>query len=93
MEKFLGGNPLSVFLKLVIVSVVAGIVLSAMGYDPRDFLVIIPRLIDSIYRFGIRWADSVVDWFVLGAVIVIPIWVIIRVFKMLGGGNKGDAKR
>lgn len=93
MERFFGGSPLAVLLKLAVVSVVAGIVLSAMGYDVRDFLEIVPRIIDSLYRFWYYWADSIVGWFILGAAVVIPIWLIIRVFKYLGGdGKKGGAK-
>jgi hypothetical protein len=36
MERFLGGSPLGVALRLIIISVVVGIVLTALGYNPRD---------------------------------------------------------
>ncbi|MEJ2118919.1 MAG: DUF6460 domain-containing protein [Alphaproteobacteria bacterium] len=73
MEKLLGGNPLAVVLKLVIVSIVTGIALHAMGFNPHDLLDAVPQLLRSIYNFGLRWVDSVVNWFLLGAVVVIPV--------------------
>ena len=48
MERFIGGSPLAVFLRLVVISVVTGIALKAAGYDPRDLLANIPRLIRDL---------------------------------------------
>jgi hypothetical protein len=93
MEQFLGGSPLAVFLRLVIISIVVGVVLTAAGFDPRDLLASIPRLIQAIADFGFGWVESVFNWFLLGAVIVIPIWLILRFIKFISGDTgKGDAK-
>ena len=58
MERFIGGSPLAVFLRLVVISIVTGIALKAAGYDPRDLLANIPRLIQAIYDFGFGWVQS-----------------------------------
>lgn len=93
MERFLGGSPLAVFLRLVIISIVAGIVLNAAGFHPRDLLSVIPDLMRTIANFGFGWVESAFNWFLLGAVIVIPIWLILRFVKFLSGDTgKGDAK-
>jgi hypothetical protein len=85
MERFLGGSPLAVFFRLVIISIVTGIALKAAGFDPRDLLASIPRLIEAIAEFGFGWVETVFQYFLLGAVIVIPIWLVLRFVKFVAG--------
>lgn len=78
MTKFLGGSPLAVLARLILVSVLVGVILSALGLDPFDIVRSIERLIRSIWDMGfdaVRWLWR---YFLLGAVIVIPIWIIVR---------------
>ncbi|WP_088343085.1 MULTISPECIES: DUF6460 domain-containing protein [Rhodomicrobium] len=93
MERFLGGSPLAVFVRLIIISTITGIALSAAGFNPRDLLSIIPDLIHRIANFGFEWVETAFNWFLLGAVIVIPVWLILRFLKFVAGDtDKGDAK-
>ena len=81
VERFLGGSPLAVIGKLILLSILIGVVLSAIGLDPRDILASITRLIRDIWNMGfdaIRWLWQ---YFLLGAVIVIPIWLILRLVR------------
>nr|WP_068028473.1 DUF6460 domain-containing protein [Rhodoplanes sp. Z2-YC6860] len=81
VNRFLGGSPLAVFAKLVLLSIVIGVVLSALGLDPRDILQSLRRFIQNIWDMGfdaIRWLWQ---YFLLGAVIVIPIWLLMRIFN------------
>jgi len=93
MERFIGGSPLGVFLRLVVISIVTGIALKAAGYDPRDLLANIPRLIQAIYDFGFGWVRTVFQYFLLGAVIVIPVWLGLRLLKGITGESKSDANK
>jgi hypothetical protein len=80
LNRFLGGSPLAVLVKLVLLSVLIGVVLSALGLDPRDIFQSLRRFIQNIWDMGfdaIRWLWQ---YFLLGAVIVIPIWLLSRVF-------------
>ena len=87
MERFIGGSPLAVFLRLVIISIVTGIALTAAGYDPRELLANIPRLIQAIYDFGFGWVETAFQYFLLGAMIVIPVWLLLRLVKFIAGDN------
>ncbi len=81
VNRFLGGSPLAVLIKLVLVSILIGVVLQALGLDPWDIMTSIRRLFRNIWEMGfdaIRWLWS---YFLLGAVIVIPIWLIMRIFN------------
>ncbi len=78
MTKVFGGSPLAVLVRLVLVSILVGVVLAALGLDPFDIIHSIERLIRSIWNMGfdaVRWLWR---YFLLGAVIVIPIWIIMR---------------
>jgi len=85
MERFFGGNPFAVALRLIIISIITGIALKAAGYDPRDLLESIPRLFQALYDMGFGWVETAVQYFALGAVIVIPAWLLLRFLKFIGG--------
>jgi hypothetical protein len=76
--RLFGGSPLGVLVRLILVSILVGVILSALGLDPLDIFDSLRRLIRNIWNMGfdaIRW---VWGYFLLGAVIVIPIWLILR---------------
>jgi hypothetical protein len=78
MTKFLGGSPLAVLTRLILVSVLVGVILSALGLDPFDIVRSIRRLIVTIWDMGFDAVHWLWRYFLLGAVIVIPIWIIVR---------------
>ena len=81
VNRFLGGSPLAVLAKLVLLSIVIGVVLQALGLDPWDIVTSIRRLFRNLWEMGfdaIRWLWG---YFLLGAVIVIPIWLLMRIFN------------
>ena len=36
MTRFIGGSPLAVAVRLILLSVLVGVILAALGLDPRD---------------------------------------------------------
>lgn len=78
MSKLFGGSPLGVLVRLILVSILVGVVLSALGLDPFDIVQSIERLIRSIWNMGFDAVRWVWRYFLLGAVLVIPIWIIVR---------------
>jgi hypothetical protein len=78
VTKVFGGSPLAVLGRLILVSILVGVVLSALGLDPFDIVRSIQRLIQSIWDMGFDAFRWLWRYFLLGAVIVIPIWLILR---------------
>ena len=79
--RFLGGSPLTVLARLVLLSVLVGVILSAIGLDPRNIVASIEELIHNVWDMGfdaIRWLWR---YFVLGAILVIPIWLVARLMR------------
>ena len=81
VSRFLGGPPLSVLARLILLSVVVGVILSAVGLDPWNILHSIEKLIQDVWDMGfdaVRWLWR---YFLLGAVIVVPIWLLVRLAR------------
>ena len=81
LNRFLGGTPLAVLGKLILLSILIGVVLSALGLDPWNIVESVRRVFRSIWDMGfdaVRWLWS---YFLLGAVLVIPIWLILRIVR------------
>ena len=81
VNRFLGGPPLSVAVRIILLSILVGVILSAIGLDPRDIWRSLERLVRSIWDMG--WDAVVWLWryFLLGAVIVVPLWLLVRLAK------------
>ncbi|HZL31852.1 MAG TPA: DUF6460 domain-containing protein [Pseudolabrys sp.] len=78
VTRIFGGSPLGVLVRLILVSILVGVVLSALGLNPFDIWNSVERLFRSIWNMGFDAFRWVWGYFLLGAVIVIPIWLIIR---------------
>jgi uncharacterized membrane protein YoaK (UPF0700 family) len=78
LSRFLGGSPLAVLVRLVLLSLLVGVVLAAIGFDPWNIVYSIHRLVDWIWSLGFDFINGVWRYFLLGAVIVIPVWLLMR---------------
>ena len=75
-------------LRLVFLCVLAGFLLAALNVNPRDLWVdFFGTLAESwgrFIRFITESAGWAIEYFLLGAVLVIPIWIVFRVLRTLG---------
>lgn len=81
LTRFLGDTPLRVFIKLLVISFLVGIVMSAFGWSPFDVLYGIRDFFVDIWRMGFRAIDRFLGYFLLGAAIVVPAFIILRLFS------------
>ncbi len=81
MERFFGGSPFWVVIRLLLLSIVIGVLLSALGFDPWNIIQSIERLIRKIYNLGFEAVEWLWRYFLLGAVLVVPIWLIVRLVR------------
>jgi len=81
MTRVFGGSPLAVLGRLVLVSILVGVVLSTLGLDPFDIVKSVERLIRSIWDLGFDAFRWLWRYLLLGAVIVVPIWIIMRLIN------------
>ena len=81
LTRFLGDSPLRVFLKLLVVSFLVGVVMSAFGWSPFDVLQWIEDTLLRIWNMGFATVDRFVGFLALGAAIVIPAFIILRLLS------------
>lgn len=81
MTRFLGGSPMAVAFRLILMSILVGVVLAAIGLDPWNIITSIRLLFERIWDLGFDAVNGLWRYFLLGAVIVIPIWLLTRLFS------------
>ena len=81
LYRFLGGSPLAVAFRLALLSILVGVVLSVVGFDPWNILNSIRALFERLWNLGFDAINWVWRYFLLGAVIVIPVWLLSRMFS------------
>lgn len=80
LSRFLGGSPLTVAFRLILLSILVGVVLAAIGFDPWNILTSIRLLFQRLWDMGFDAVNWLWRYFLLGAVIVIPVWLLSRIF-------------
>ena len=81
MSRLIGGSPLAVLGRLVLVSILVGVILSALGLDPWNLIESVRTLVRRVWEMGFDAVHWLWRYFLLGAVIVIPIWIIVRLLN------------
>ncbi len=81
VTKVFGGSPLAGLGALILVSILVGVILSALGLDPFDIVRSLERLVRSIWNMGFDAFRWLWRYLLLGAVIVVPIWIVLRLIN------------
>jgi len=82
INRFFGGPPLSVIFRLVLLSILIGVILQVLGLDPWNIIESLRRIVVQVWDMGfdaLRWLWR---YLLLGAVVVVPIWVIVRLMRV-----------
>lgn len=82
LSRFLGGSPAQVLLRLVFISFVVGIILSALNLDPLDLVNMAVNFVERLWNMGFHAIGRLGNYLVVGAIVVIPIWLITRLLAM-----------
>src|SRR2546429_9444772 len=93
VSRFFGGPPLSVIFRLVLLSILIGVILQVLGLDPWNIFDSLRRLVLRVWDMGfdaLRWLWR---YLLLVAVVVVPIWLIVRLLRVGPGREQLDAQR
>jgi Family of unknown function (DUF6460) len=85
VTRFFGGPPLSVIFRLLLLSILIGVILEVLGLDPWNVIDSLRRLILRVWDMGfdaVRWLWR---YLLLGAALVVPIWLVVRVMRLAKG--------
>jgi hypothetical protein len=81
MHRFFGGSPPAVIFRLVLLSILIGVILKVLGLDPLNIIRSIEDLIRSVWNMGFDAIVWLWRYFLLGAVVVIPVWLVVRLIR------------
>ena len=81
MNRFLGDSPGRVLVKLIVVSLVVGVVMNAFDWSPIDILYGFENFLHRIWNLGFGAIERFAAYFLLGAVVVIPCFIILRLLS------------
>lgn len=78
LTTFLGDSIGRTIIKLLVISFVVGIIMSALNFTPWDVWYGIKDFFVSIYNLGFDALGKIGKYFLLGAGIVVPVFLILR---------------
>ena len=88
LTRFLGDTPLRVFFKLLVISFLVGLILSVLNIEPFEIYGWIERFIERIWAMGFDLLGDAAEYLVLGALIVVPVFLLMRLFKLGSGAGR-----
>jgi hypothetical protein len=81
LERFFGGHPLSVVLKLAFISLLVGFVMSIFGLNVQGVIRGAIEVLRETLRDGAGIFRNLGGYILTGAALVVPIWLLIRFSK------------
>src|SRR6516225_9887958 len=85
VARFLGGPPLSVIFRLVLLSILVGVILEALGLDPWNTLATLRALVLRILVMGFDAVRFLWRYLLLRACVVVRICLIVRLARCAYG--------
>lgn len=84
LDRFLGGSPGPVILKLVFLSFVVGVLMSALDLHPLDLVDGVLGFVERLWNMGFEALGRLGSYLLLGAIVVVPVWLVLR---LIGAGR------
>jgi hypothetical protein len=84
LQRFIGGPPVAVFVRLLFVSLIVGALLIWLDIRPYEVFHALQRFANRLWMMGFDAVREVAQYVLAGAAIVLPVWLIMRLFNMRG---------
>ncbi len=81
INRFLGDSPGRTIVKLIVVSLIVGFVMAVFDLRPFDILHSLRDFVLDLWHSGFRALGAFGDYLLLGATIVIPAFILLRLFS------------
>lgn len=82
LTRFLGGTPGNVALRLFFFSVVIGALMMWLDIRPADVIEMVATFLHRVWAMGFGALRELGSYLLAGAVVVVPIWLLSRLFSM-----------
>lgn len=78
LTRFLGDSPARVIVKLIVLSLVVGLVMNAFHFSPMDVWYGIQDMAMHVYYMGFDALGRFFGYILLGACVVVPLFLVLR---------------
>jgi len=83
MAKANSNTIVSTIIKVLIVSLLVGFALTLFDITPKQLLANLGGTVQDIFEVGVSMVEWAVPYILLGAVIVVPIWIIMKLWAVV----------
>jgi hypothetical protein len=87
LSRILGGSPLGVAVRLALLCVIVGLVLDQLDLDALELFRWAVDRIEEVVRNSADLLKQIGRYFLIGAAVVIPVWILLRILKV-GSGRR-----
>lgn len=84
LTRFIGGSPVAVAVRLLLVSLLVGVFMVWNGIHLSNILVVIQAALSRLWASGFDSLRDIGQYVLAGAVIVVPVWLVMRVMSARG---------
>jgi len=81
LNRFLGGSPGAVLVRLIFLSLLVGAFMAFLGLTPFGLIDQVVAWLRSIFDLSFDTVRQIGRWVLYGAIVVVPIWVLTRLFS------------
>ena len=82
IQNFIGGSLLSVLIRLLLLSLLAGAILTWLDISPGQLLSKVEHMLVSLWGMGFGALREILHYIVAGAIIVVPVWFVLRLLNL-----------
>lgn len=88
MDKRISGDgPIGIIVRLAVISLIVGVALSALGITPANLFYSLNVLARRLYDMGFGAVEWVLQYMLVGAMVVVPIWLLAWLLGRFKGGR------
>lgn len=84
VSNFLGDTPGRTLIKLAVISLIVGIIMSALNFTPLDVWYGLRDFVIRVYELGFEAFGRIGQYFLWGAMVVIPAFIFLRLIRFRG---------
>lgn len=84
VNSFLGDTVLRTIIKLIVISILVGMAMNVFGIYPADIIYGLRDFFVNLWEKGFAAFGRFGEWLILGAVIVVPAFFILRLLNYRG---------
>jgi hypothetical protein len=79
----------STVIKLAILSLIVGFALAFFGIEPKNLVTALGSTVVDIYEIVLNFVQWSIKYVLIGAVVVVPIWLVFFLLRMARNRKRG----